>query len=573
MRGYGELPEWVVPELNGLLEEVKGNLAKMGCYLAGGAGQDLGGRLEKLETTGSNVGTVRDLERIIDAHGLVEFRAPLSNIVDRLESSRFEIAVFGRVSTGKSSLLNHLIDIDVLPVGVNPITAVPTRIRFGPEPALIVCTAGAKAERMEVSRLAEFVTEQLNPANQRQVTRVTLELPSPKLRNGVVLVDTPGLGSLASAGTLETRAYLPQCDLGVVLIDGGSTLTDDDIGTVQSLYAAGIPPMLLLSKADLLAPGDLAQSIDYVKNQLSERLGVKLPVKPVSVAQACHQMLEDWFQDDLVPVFEQHVQLAQKSLQRKVGALRESVASALATMLVSPASSNGSAGNLVESTEVDLRKATGRIENARTSSQRKIDGFRALGDDALKEAVEQAIRVWTEADHPKVLTESWLIPVLTHFAATEAQTLASILESLSAELTQALEAAADSLHAPKAPKLNSLVQEMPMLDLGGVSLELKPGILGVTWKSLARPKLERQLREKVGPAVAGAFSSYARLLDSWARATLSAIQQRFEEYADGYRAQLARVRTSGGASGKKAESIRRDLEALRVAQSDLELAL
>ncbi len=112
-----------------------------------------------------------------------------------------------------------------------------------------------------------------------------------------------------------------------------------------------------------------------------------------------------------------------------------------------------------------------------------------------------------------------------------------------------------------------------MLDLGGVSLELKPGILGVTWKSLARPKLERQLREKVGPAVAGAFSSYARLLDSWARATLSAIQQRFEEYADGYRAQLARVRTSGGASGKKAESIRRDLEALRVAQSDLELAL
>jgi len=68
-----------------------------------------------------------------------------------------------------------------------------------------------------------------------------VELPAAGLREGVVYVDTPGLGSLATAGAAETKAYLPRCDLGIVLIDAGSTLTQDDLATIQTLYEAGNP--------------------------------------------------------------------------------------------------------------------------------------------------------------------------------------------------------------------------------------------------------------------------------------------------------------------------------------------
>jgi len=57
--------------------------------------------------------------------------------------------------------------------------------------------------------------------NAKHVARINVELPSPRLRDGVVFVDTPGLGSLASAGATETIAYLPRCDLGVALLDAG----------------------------------------------------------------------------------------------------------------------------------------------------------------------------------------------------------------------------------------------------------------------------------------------------------------------------------------------------------------
>ena len=76
------------------------------------------------------------LAEIIDRHGLTEFRPTIGMLLDRAEDTALEIAVFGRVSTGKSSLLNHMIGADLLPVGVTPITAVPTRIGYGPKPLI-----------------------------------------------------------------------------------------------------------------------------------------------------------------------------------------------------------------------------------------------------------------------------------------------------------------------------------------------------------------------------------------------------------------------------------------------------
>jgi hypothetical protein len=241
MRGYGEVPESEVAELNGLVTELNTLVDKLDAYLAQGLGQDLGARLAKLKWAGDEAALLQKLERIISTHGLVEFRSKLAMILDRLETQRFEIAIFGRVSSGKSSLLNHILEIDALPVGVNPITAVPTRLVSGPKPRLTVSFADRRVEHMELSALPELVTEQRNPNNTKGVTKIVAELPAQRLRDGIVFVDTPGLGSLATAGAAETRAYLPQCDLGVVLINAGSTLSEEDLATIQSLYEAGVP--------------------------------------------------------------------------------------------------------------------------------------------------------------------------------------------------------------------------------------------------------------------------------------------------------------------------------------------
>ena len=98
--------------------------------------------------------------------------------------------------------------------------------------------------------------------------RAVVEIPSARLSQGIVLVDTPGLGSLARRGAAETMAYLPACDLAILLIDAGATLNDEDIGTLRLLYEGGIPAIVLLSKADLLADADLGRVVGHIDLRL-----------------------------------------------------------------------------------------------------------------------------------------------------------------------------------------------------------------------------------------------------------------------------------------------------------------
>jgi len=132
MRAYGPLSEQAANKLDGIRAELDGLVAKLRGFLGKGAGGDLQQRLQQLGKTSDEIHLLSEIERIITAHGLVEFRGTLSMLLDRMESAAFEVGVFGRVSSGKSSLLNYILQTNLLSVGVTPVTAIPTRISHGP---------------------------------------------------------------------------------------------------------------------------------------------------------------------------------------------------------------------------------------------------------------------------------------------------------------------------------------------------------------------------------------------------------------------------------------------------------
>ena len=294
MRGCGAVPEDAVNELNGVVHELRSLAGSMERYLRQELGTNLESRLKKLEETGYDVALLRLIEQLITRHGLVEFRSRIDSLASRLEDNNLEVALFGRVSSGKSSLLNALLNTDVLPVGINPITAVPTKLRYGTTLRADVAYGHGREETVTLEELAKLVSEQGNPGNLRNVVRAVVEVPSPRLKKGIVLVDTPGLGSLARRGAAETLAYLPSCDLALLLIDAGTALNEEDIGTLRLLYEGGIPAIVLLSKADLLAEGDLHRVTGYIQEQLQAELGLGMNVHPVS-SLPNHAILLDHF--------------------------------------------------------------------------------------------------------------------------------------------------------------------------------------------------------------------------------------------------------------------------------------
>lgn len=284
MRAYGPLSSEAAHRLDGIRAELDGLVAKLRSFLGKGAGGDLQQRLQELGKTGDDIRLLSEIERIITAHGLVEFRGTLSMLLDRMEGAAFEAGVFGRVSSGKSSLLNYILQTDVLPIGVTPVTAIPTRISHGPVAEAGIECAEAQPQIIPLSELPEFATEQKNPGNKKHVTRIFVKLPSDRLSEGVTFVDTPGLGSLAVAGAEETIAYLPRCDLGIVLIDASAGLTQDDLVVLQGA---------LSSRCECHDSHQQSRSVQRRRPRADDRVCKNKPSQPASTgrAGACRQRL------------------------------------------------------------------------------------------------------------------------------------------------------------------------------------------------------------------------------------------------------------------------------------------
>ncbi|MGQ9632952.1 MAG: dynamin family protein [Bryobacteraceae bacterium] len=547
LRGYGPLSEQMEVELRGLSAELEAVITELERNLALGEAADLQARLERLERTTKEAELLRLLDRVVQEEGLAEYRAPLLNLTERLESPSFEVAVFGRVSSGKSSLLNRILGTDVLPVGVNPITAVPTRLVYGEQPRLTVTFADRQVKECPAGDLEKYASEEMNPGNELGVTRLVVALPSPRLRDGLVFVDTPGLGALATERAAETLSYLPQCDLGILLVSAASPINEEDLNTIQSLSQAGIPVMGLLSKADLLSAPDRDKALKYTQREVLANLELRMEIYPVSSVDAGEAMLEEWFRGQLEPLLVRSRELAQQSIRRKAGALAESVAAALQLKLAGSAvSPQQGLPAPIEEVEHRLRAAAGEAETARRECLAEVDVLSKLGEAALQRMESAALRIWDQGREPK---EGYAAVLQTEAAAVAreaASRISSRLTELAARLQSSLRAAQEVLvetnPATEEP-LEQLVREMPRFEaaLGSVALS-RPWFHG--FRFLRRAWARRKIRKAVGSSVHAAFGTYARTMERWITRTLAEIRQQFDAQAGICRAQLDRL--SGG---------------------------
>src|SRR6266567_2693321 len=561
MRAYGPLSADAAYKLDCIRAELDGLVAKLRTYLGKGAGGDLQQRLQQLGKTGDEIRLLSEIERIVTAHGLVEFRRTLSMLLDRMESAAFEVGVFGRVSSGKSSLLNYILQTDVLPIGVTPVTAIPTRISHGPVAEAGIEFAEAQPQIIPLSDLAEFATEQKNPGNKKHVTRIFVKLPSDRLREGVTFVDTPGLGSLAVAGAEETIAYLPRCDLGIVLIDASAGLTQDDLVVVQALYQAGASAMLLISKADLFSVADRERMIEYVKANLRNQLQVEAPVHAVSVFGADPALCDRWFENELRPFLAQHHKLAIASQKRKIGGLRETVIGALARRLHagSEAIAVGSTTPSNEATEA-LRSGDRILERAQSEAfflTRKVIKMQPQIIDAAARQIAAALVESDDVDTGSIFAET-----LTRMLAEPVAGTLGSLEQTRDALAEAMRVAAsiaDGAIPDELPK----PAEMPMLDVSEISKKVlieKPAVVSLFGKGMLASHVRRKLENEYDRTLLEFLSLYANRLRRWMEQSISALRTAFTAFADMHRAQFENAPASGSAD---ISAVQNDLRILR----------
>lgn len=397
MAGYGPLEEDEIQASERLVAELMTLLKRIGNYLDKGEQGDLAARLAHLQGTQDEIALLRQLERVVTAHGLVELRVQLESLVERAAAPRYEIAVFGRVNSGKSSLLNWWLGQAVLPTGVKPVTAVPTRILRSARPGARVKIATSPWREIPLTDLANYVTEAGNPGNAKRVLEMVLEIPSERLNEGVCLMDTPGLGSLASAGAAQTLEYLPQCDLGIQLIEAGGVPAREDLAIARGLLDGGSDLVIALSKADRLTAPELTESIIYVRETFARELGITVSVHPVSTLPSHATLAAEWFDQVLLPRLSSHREEAAVLLRRKIGALRETVMAVLGFRVQAPHQTPSRGGaKLRESMHETLAGMRAELETTRSDLLARAGHVHDCSEWLVDGAAEELLRIWLQ---------------------------------------------------------------------------------------------------------------------------------------------------------------------------------
>jgi len=258
----------------------------------------------------------------------------LREMAESLESNEFIIAVVGEFSRGKSSMLNVLLGREgLLPTSIEPSTATITIVQYSETesarvtysdgtlsesiplqglPKFVVGTDldGKKASRSAARRLSQLKTQedmevlslpdigkefalQVQGSTPKTVKYVDVYIPSEYLKDGLKLVDTPGIGSVNPEHGQATREFINRADAVIFLINTDPVISDSECNFLMFLQDYIQQFVFAVTKIDRFSEDERALSVRYTRDTIKEYAGIPdPPIYPMSARWALEGVAE-----------------------------------------------------------------------------------------------------------------------------------------------------------------------------------------------------------------------------------------------------------------------------------------
>jgi hypothetical protein len=251
-------------------------------------------------------------------------RADLASRLERERATVLEpqcrVLVIGEFKKGKSSLVNALLNARICATDAQVATAVPTMVRYGTEVTATVLADGgpagdappgadasdgpAAAGRTVVTEPARVVqlseVEALatgadlggaDPTSRHSTVRaLEVTMPRELLRDGLVLVDTPGVGGgLASAHAATTLRALTAADVLLFVSDAGAEYSAPELEFLRQAVDLCPKVICALTKIDFYPEWRRILAADQSHLR---RAGLKYEIVPLSAPLRLHGMAD-----------------------------------------------------------------------------------------------------------------------------------------------------------------------------------------------------------------------------------------------------------------------------------------
>ncbi len=227
------------------------------------------------------------LVRLASECGVKQAQLVASDALHRLSENRFNLVVFGEFKRGKSTFLNSLLGRDVLPTAVIPLTSIVTIVQHGQQEHAVVRFLRGEEVTVPLEQIEDYITETANPENRKGVARVEVFLPAPLLRDGVRLVDTPGVGSVYEHNTQVAQEFLPHADAAVFLVAADPPISKTEREFLRLVRDYAVKLFVVQNKIDNLTDEELNQSLQFTRSVIAQELGGdSVRIYPLSARQA-----------------------------------------------------------------------------------------------------------------------------------------------------------------------------------------------------------------------------------------------------------------------------------------------
>ena len=225
--------------------------------------------------------TVKTASIELNEVGFTGLANDMAGLYRLASNKRFTVAFVGEFSRGKSSLINRILNKELLPVATLPTTALLTRIVYGDTPRMTVCSKdGKKIKELPVKQESWDGLKAANFGEKEPEGMVIVEYPDKWLGEYAIdFLDTPGAGDLEEKRAMVIERAMVNADAAIIAIDANKALSQtEQLFIQQKIMSRGVPFVALaVTKLDLLSPDDRLQVISFISNRL-KTLKISMPI-------------------------------------------------------------------------------------------------------------------------------------------------------------------------------------------------------------------------------------------------------------------------------------------------------
>lgn len=192
----------------------------------------------------------------------------------------------GEFKRGKSSLINALLQDSLCPTDIGIATAVVTRIMYGTTKKavryygdMLQGIDNLKKEEIAWDDISKYTVGDILDID--YTVQMDLYYPSGFLKDGIIIIDTPGIGGLDPRHGTLTKSALQTADTAIFITDASEPVTQSEVDFYREYVLANCANnVVLVNKSDELISDELSTHINTTKRVLTN--GAKTEVLPVS---------------------------------------------------------------------------------------------------------------------------------------------------------------------------------------------------------------------------------------------------------------------------------------------------